>query len=235
MTSLTPAQRAVQEAVLNNPALAGTFQKMLEGLQRDGAPIAASEPDILVKALQTLPAVVLPEIAKMILDTYEYSKGVASLVIPPGVGFELAMQALNHEFKSRFPKSDRDELIDSDAMSGLIDDANEFDPRQLSAPRTVSLTMVAYGGRGVDDRSLPDILKQQGLRASYPWEQVILAAAHACQYRGQDLFRGVGVRGSEPSRVVENHHLFGIRERYYRQGHYLGDGSEFGASGTKLQ
>jgi hypothetical protein len=232
MSSLTSAQQSVQEAVLGNPALAGTFQRILDAIRKDGSTLGGTEADILVQAMQALPPVALPDIARSILDSYRYEKGTASLVIPKGVSNKLAKKALNLYFKDTFPGSKRDCLIDMHGMRYSMKEAERTGSRDVSTARTISLSLVLRGGEGVDNRSLAAHFAAMGYRLSYPWEQALLAAAHACRYRGQDLFSGKGFRGAVDGVLTLKNPIFGLKHERFVGWTYHGDGSEFGATGT---
>lgn len=232
MSPLTTAQQAVQQVVLDNPASAGTFETILKAISKDGSALGATEADILVQAMRALPPVALPDIARSILDSYRYEKGTASLVIPKGVSNKLAKKALNLYFKDTFPGSKRDCLIDMHGMRYSMKEAERAGSRDVSTARTISLSLVLRGGEGVNNRSLADHFAANGLRLSYPWEQAILVAAHACRYRGQDLFSGKGFRGSVDGVLTVNDPIFGLKHERFVGWPYHGDGSEFGATGT---
>lgn len=151
------------------------------------------------------------------------------LIIPQDISDEDAMHALNARFKEMFPKKERAAIHESDIEEILKVDNGSG--RRTSGPRTITLIGAVPGTEHLSRGAQYEVLQEKGLTFAHPVEQALAAAAYACRYNGEDLFKGFSVRCCLVRVMVETDRSLGIRMEI---GHRR-EGSPVAASGIPLR
>lgn len=136
-----------------------------------------------------------PEIAEAIIQTYRFdrSKGQLTFSIPAGTTDVEVISALNEHFKKNHSPLNRGAVFAPDVTWYA-----RLPKRDHTASTQVTITPLAYGTVGKTRGEQEVILRSQGLRFADPRDLTIAAALHACTHDGENLLRGLWVRGSEP-------------------------------------
>jgi len=136
-----------------------------------------------------------PEIAEAIIQTYRFdrSKGQLTFSIPAGTTDVEAISALNEHFKQIHPRLNRDSIFAPD-----ITWYARLPKRDHSASTQVTIIPLVNETVGKNRDQQEVILRDHGLRFADPRDLAIAASLHACTHDGENLLRGLWVRGSEP-------------------------------------
>lgn len=118
------------------------------------------------------------------------------LVIPQDISDKDAMHALDARFRELFPDKRRDQLGES-SIDWILNSGDGSD-RRTRGSRVVKVVSVVPGTTAMTREQQSDALRKKGLTFPHPIEQALAAAAYACKHDGDDLFKGMVVRGSAP-------------------------------------
>jgi hypothetical protein len=174
------------------------------------------------------------QVAQEMVDSYSFDKktGVSSCAVPAGVTDVEAMKALNEYFRKRHPSLDRDAVhaVDFEWYHKLPQDHwVHCQERSYSQARQITITGVVEGTTKQDRATQEGIFKNKSLVFCDPRDQAIAAAIHACKHKGEDLFKGLWVRGCVPGFALNTNQYYGIYVR--RSYEHTGFGN-VAASGT---
>jgi hypothetical protein len=206
------AYKLCQAAVENASGDISAFRGAVELLRRIGKPEGAlaeySSAD-LQRGLESLLSNTQLLTAGEILASYSYDllrkrAEYANLVLPPGVGVVEGIESLSEYFKLRVPRYGRG-AVDPELITWLKglrphELSSQFENDPKSSQEILITPVVTYTVQC--SRGNQELRLAREFMFASPGEQALIAAAHACNNNGEDIFRGCIVRGSIPGKAI---------------------------------